>query len=155
MISHIFHFSIMDLQMENQLFQGNKEASIPYYGSPNGEPTVTRKPGSVRFSMLEIQYFSEWYLIFHFSIMDLQMENQLVQLNQVASFSIIYLQMENQLFQGNQAAWGSPLWRSISWYHIFLFSIMDLQIENNLVQGNQAALGSPLWRSITLVNDIL
>ena len=49
----------MDLQMENQLFQGNQDTSISNHGSPNGEPTVTRKPGSVRFSMLEIQYYSE------------------------------------------------------------------------------------------------
>ena len=54
-----YRFGIMDLQMENQLVQGNQEASILYHGSPNGEPTVTRKPGSVRFSMLEIQYYSE------------------------------------------------------------------------------------------------
>ena len=52
-------FCIMDLQMENQLFQGNQETSILNHGSPNGEPTVTRKPSSVRFSMLEIQYCSE------------------------------------------------------------------------------------------------
>ena len=54
-----YRFGIMDLQMENQLVQGNQEASILYHGSPNGEPTVTREPSSVRLSMLEIHYFSE------------------------------------------------------------------------------------------------
>ena len=60
-------FRIMDLQMENQLFQGKQEASILCYGSPNGEPTVTRKPSSIRFSMMEI---NTGYLIFHFIILD-------------------------------------------------------------------------------------
>ena len=69
----------MDPQMENQLFQGNQEASILYYGSPNGEPTVTRKPSSIRFSMMEIQHRIS---LFHFIVLDLQMENHLFQVNQ-------------------------------------------------------------------------
>ena len=75
----LYHVSIMDLQMENQLFQGNQEASILYYGSPNGEPTVTRKPSSIRFSMMEIQHRIS---LFHFIVLDLQMENHLFQVNQ-------------------------------------------------------------------------
>ena len=70
----------MDLQMENPLFQGNKEASIPYHGSPNGEPTATREPSSIKFSMLEIQYRISY--ISFFSITDLKIENNLVQGNQ-------------------------------------------------------------------------
>ena len=139
----------MDLQMENQLFQGNKEASIPYYGSPNGEPTVTRKPSSIRFSMMEIQY-------------------------RISYISFYYLGSPNgePSVSGESKALGSPLWRSINSvnnivYFIFVlwiskwrtncfrgtkklqFCIMDLQMVNQLLQGNQAALGSPWWRSNT------
>ena len=155
MRSHIFHFSIMDLQMENQLFQGNKEASIPYHGSPNGEPTATREPSSIKFSMLEIQY-------------------------RISYISIYYLGSPNgePTVSGESKALGSPLWRSINLVNNILyfilvswiskwrtncfkgiktlqFQIMDLQMENQLLQGNLAVSGSPCWRSNTIVNNIL
>ena len=46
----------MDLQMENQLFQGNQEASILYHGSPNGEPTVSGEPRNFNFE----SWISKW-----------------------------------------------------------------------------------------------
>ena len=46
----------MDLQMENQLDQGNQAA----LGSPNGEQTVSGESISFRVSTLKIHYFSEW-----------------------------------------------------------------------------------------------
>ena len=129
----------MDLQMENQLFQGNKEASIPYYGSPNGEPTVTRKPSSIRFSMMEIQY-------------------------RISYISFYYLGSPNgePSVSGESKALGSPLWISINLVNNILyfilvswiskwrtncfrgtkklqFCIMGLQMENQLFQGNQDA----------------
>merc|ERR1712131_468908 len=125
--------------MENQLFQGKQEASILCYGSPNGEPTVTRKPSSIRFSMMEIQY-------------------------RISYISFYYLGSPNgePSVSGESKALGSPLWRSINSvnnivYFIFIswnskwrtncfrgtkklqFCIMDLQMENQLFQGNQEA----------------
>ena len=132
----------MDHQMENQLFQGNQATQVLHCGDP---------------------LLYEWNLLFHVSIMDLQMENQLfqVQVNQATlgsplrrsncfrgtkklQFRIMDLQMENQLIQGNQAVLGSPWWRSNTGYLIFHFIILD-----------QAALRSPIWRSINSVNNIL
>ena len=142
----------MDLQMENQLFQGNQEASILYYGSPNGEPTVTRKPSSIRFSMMEIQY-------------------------RISYISFYYLGSPNgePSVSGESKALGSPLWRSINLVNNILyfilvswiskwrtncfngtktiqFQIMELQMENQLLQRNPAVSGSSCWRSNTIVN---
>ena len=91
----------MDHQMENQLFQGNQATQVLHCGDP---------------------LLYEWNLLFHVSIMDLQMENQLFQV------------------QVNQATLGSPLWRSNCFRGTkkFQFRIMDLQMENQLLQWNQA-----------------
>ena len=87
--------------MENQLFQGNKEASISYHGSPNGEPTVTRKPSSIRFSMMEIQY-------------------------RISYISFYYLGSPNgePSVSGESKALGSPLWRSINLVNNILYVIL-------------------------------
>ena len=133
-----YRFGIMDLQMENQLVQGNQEASILYHGSPNGEPTVTREPSSVRLSMLEIHYFSEWDLTYFILVSWIsKWRTNCFRETKKHQFRIMDLQMENQLLQGNQAALSSPCWRSNTEYLIFHFIILDLQMENHLFQVNQ------------------
>ena len=135
---------IMNLQLENQLIQGNQVT----FGSPlwrfitllneifyfilvtwitKWRTNCFKGIKQLRFSTVEIHYFTNEIILFHVSIMDLQMENQLFQV------------------QVNQATLGSPLWRSNCFRGTkkLQFRIMDLQMENQLIQGNQAVLGSP------------
>ena len=123
-------FCIMDLQMENELLQGNQAAIgspcwrsnclvndvsyilFLYHGSPNGDPTVSGEQRSFNF----VSWISIWGTNCFRGTKKLQ-------------FCIMDLQIENQLLQGNQAALGSPCWRSNTLVNDILYFILASWIQ--------------------------
>ena len=145
---------IMNLQLENQLIQGNQVT----FGSPlwrfitllneifyfilvtwitKWRTNCFKGIKQLRFSTVEIHYFTNE--IFYFMLVSWisKWRTNCFRGTKKLQFRIMDLQMENQLLQGNQAALGSPWWRSNTEYLIFHFIILDLQMENQLFQVNQ------------------
>ena len=128
---------IMNLQLENQLIQGNQVT----FGSPLWRFITLLNE---IFYFILVTWITKWRTNCFKGIKQLR-------------FSTVEIHyFTNEIFYFMLVSWISK-WRTNCFKGIktIQFQIMDLQMENQLLQGNLAVSGSPCWRSNTIVNNIL